>query len=63
MEKKKPTPAEAGKGQPTVASYYTVVEKTAKNKNEEKPLKTEEIAFMVENNGKSNDNDSTITTI
>ena len=64
MGKKKPTPAEAGKGQPTVASYYAVVEKPYENKNEENPLKAdEEIALLVENNDKSKDNDSTITTI
>ena len=33
MVKKKSTPAEAGKGQTIVASYYLVVEKPAENKN------------------------------
>ena len=61
MGKKKLTPAEAGKGQPTVASYYTVVEKPSENKNKEKPLETEEIALSAGNNDKSNDTDSTIT--
>ena len=42
MRKKKPTPAEAGKEKPAVASYYAVVEKSYENKNEEKPLKTDE---------------------
>ena len=64
MGKKKPTPAEAGKGHPTVARYYSVVAKPYENKNKEEPLKTEEeIALSAENN-ESNDkrNDSTITT-
>ena len=62
MGKKKLTPAEAGKGQTIVASYYAVVEKPSENKNEEKTLETEEIALLVGNNDKRNDNDSTITT-
>ena len=64
MGKKKLTPAEAEKGQPTAENYYAVVEKPSENKNEEKPLKTDEaIALLAGNNDKSNDNDSTITTI
>ena len=39
--KKKPRPAEAGKEQPTVTSYYSVAEKPYENKNEEKLLKTD----------------------
>ena len=39
MGKKKPTPAEAGKGTKIVASYYPVIVKLAENKNKEKPLK------------------------
>ena len=63
MGKKKLTSAEAGKGQPTVESYYAVVEKPLENKDKEKPLKTdEEIALSAENN-ESNDNDIAITTI
>ena len=59
MGKKKLTPAEAGKGQPTVATYNSVVEKSSENKNEGEPLKTgEEIVFLAENN----DNDSINTT-
>jgi len=47
-----------------VTSYYAVVEKPYESKNEEKPLKTDkEIALSAENNNKSKDNDSTITTI
>ena len=46
MGKKKATPAEAGKGHPTVASYYSVVSKPSEDKNKEEPLETEEeIAF------------------
>ena len=41
-------------------SYYAVVEKLSENKDKEKPLETEEIALLVENNDKSNDNDSTM---
>ena len=40
MGKNKPTPAEAGKGQTTVASYHIVVEKPVENKNEGKLLKS-----------------------
>ena len=55
---------EVRKGQPIVTSYYAVVEKPFENKNEENPLKTDkEIALLVVNNDKSNDNDNTITTI
>ena len=46
MGKKKLTPAKAGKGQPTVANYYTVVSKPSENKNEEEPLKTEEKLYF-----------------
>ena len=61
MGKKKLTPMEAGKGQPTVANYYSVVEKPSENKDKEEPLKTEEeIVLSAENN--DNDNDSIITT-
>ena len=43
-------------------SYYAVVEKPSENKNEEKPLKTdEEIALSAGNNDKGNENDSTTT--
>ena len=35
MGRKKLTPTEAGKEQPTVVSYYTVVKKPSKNKNKE----------------------------
>ena len=63
MGKEKLTPAEAGKGQPTVANYYTVVSKPLENKSKEELLKNEEeIVFLAENNDKSNDNDSTVTT-
>ena len=47
-----------------MANYYAVVSKPSENQNKEEPLKTEEeIALLAENNDKSNDNDSTITTI
>ena len=64
MGKKKPTPAEAGKGLTTAASYYPVVEKPTENKNEEKQLKNDEIAVLSAGNNDNNDNDnySTITT-
>ena len=39
MVKKKKTPVGAGKGQPTVSSYYAIVGKSSGNKNKEKPLK------------------------
>ena len=57
MVKKKLTPVEAGKGQPTVGRYYAVVGKPSRNKNEEKPLKNDEIALSAGNN-ESNDNES-----
>ena len=66
MVKKKPTPAEAGKGQTTVTSYYPVVEMPAENKNEGKPLENDEENVFSEDNNDNNDNDndsySTITT-
>ena len=46
MGKKKPTPAEAGKGTKTVASYYSVVAKPTENKNGGKPLKNADIAVL-----------------
>ena len=63
MGKKKLTPAEAEKGQPTVESYYTVVEKPSENKNKEKPLNTDKEIALSAGNNESNDNDSTTTTI
>ena len=57
MRKKKPTPAEAGKGLTTVASYYPVVEKPAENKNEGKPLENNKGNVFLEDNN-DNDNDS-----
>ena len=60
MVKKKRTSVEAGKGQPTVTSYYTAVEKPSGNKNEEKPLKNDEITLLSAGNNESNDNDCTI---
>ena len=66
MRKKKPTPAEAGKGLTTVASYYPVVEKPAENKNEGKPLENDEgnvcLGDNNDNNDNGNDSYSTITT-
>ena len=61
MVKKKPTPAEAGIGLTTVASYYSVVEKPAENKNEKKPLKNDKIAVLSARNNESNDNDNDCT--
>ena len=57
MVKKKSTPAEAGKGQTIVASYYLVVEKPAENKNEGKILEIDEENVFSEDNN-DNDNDS-----
>ena len=63
MGKKKATPAEAGKGTKTVASYYPVLMKPAENKNKEKSLKNDEIAaFLAGNNDNTNDNSNTTTT-
>ena len=62
MGKKKPTPVEAGKGYPTVASYYSVVLKPSEDKNQEEILKTEEIIVLSpEINDTSNDNSTTTT--
>ena len=55
MVKKKRTPVEAGKGQPTVASYYAAVGKPSGNKNGEKPLKNDEIALLLAGNNENND--------
>ena len=64
MGKKKLTTAEAGKGQPTVESYYAVVGKPSENKNEEKSLKTDkEIVLLVGNNDSNNNDCTTIRTI
>ena len=60
MVKEKRTPAEAGKGQPTLASYYATLGKPSGNKNKEKPLKNDEIALLSAGNNESNDNDCTI---
>ena len=62
MRKKKPTPAEAGKGLTIVASYYSVVEKPAENKNKEKPLKNDEIAVLSAGNNNTNDNSTNTNT-
>ena len=62
MGKKKLTPTETGKRQPTVVNYYAVVLKPSENNNKEELLTTEEeIVFLAETN-KSNDNDSTVIT-
>ena len=61
MGKKKPTPARARKGLMIVASYYSEVEKPAENKNEEKPLKNDEIAVLSAGNNESTDNDNDYT--
>ena len=58
MVKKKLTPAEAGKGQTTVGSYYLVVEKPAENKNEGKPLEIDEANIFLDDNDDNNDNDN-----
>ena len=62
--KKKLAPVEAGKGQTPVKSYQAVVEKPSENKTKENLLKSnKEITLLAGNNDKSNDNDSTTTTI
>ena len=48
MGQKKPTPAEAGKGQPTVASYYAVIEKPPENKNEKNHWKLKKSHYQQE---------------
>ena len=48
MGKKKQTPAEAGKGTKTVASYYPVVAKPTEDKNGGKPLKNDNIVVLSE---------------
>ena len=59
MGKKKLTPVEAGKGQPTVKSCYVVVGKPSENKNEEKLLKTDKEIALSAGINESNDNDCT----
>ena len=61
MRKKKPTPAEAGIGTKTVASYYPVVAKPTEDKNGGKPLKNAKIAALSEIND-TKDNSTTMTT-
>ena len=56
MVKKKPTPAEVGKGLTTVASYYSVVEKPAETKIKENPLKNDKITALSAGNNDTNDN-------
>ena len=62
MRKKKPTPAEAGIGTKTVASYYPVVAKPTEDKNGGKPLKNDNIAVFSEINDNTKDNSMTMTT-
>ena len=62
MGKKEPIPAEAGKANPTVTNYYSVVLKPSEDKNQEEILKTEEIIVLSpEINDTSNDNSTTTT--
>ena len=63
MVKKKPTPAEAGKGTKTLATYFAVLGKPDENKNEEKPLENADIAvFSAKTNDNTKDNSMTMTT-
>ena len=58
MIKKKLTPAVAGKGLITVASYYPVVENPAENKNEGTLSEKDKKTFFSEVNNDNNDNDN-----
>ena len=61
MGKKKLTPAEAGKGTKTLATYFSVLVKPDENKNEEKPLKNANIAgFLAKSNDNTKDNMSVV---
>ena len=63
MEKKKPTPAEAGKETKTLTTYFLVLVKPAENKNKENPLENAKIAvFLAETNDSTKDNSTTTTT-